>query len=226
MTQPYSPSLQIGTQSQPTPLTQWRIDSHLLHLNTFDTRHHITPTTPHCPTTIHGQPMEMVESFSYLGIFLDNNLSSDHHITDIHKSCQQRLCKPQTKGSFSQTPPPAPSVASLNTSSCTVPPCSPSPTETIAHYPFHPLNTCFLLLLPSDYRYSQPQSSFGRSFVPTVIIVLNSLGKFCAECIAVLLSVYILCIICSVLYLSFYLHRLWIQILIWTGQTYHAQSKT
>ncbi len=73
---------------------QWCTDNHLF-LNVtktkeliFDTRHKFS--TSHCPIFINGQSV-IVDSFRYLGIILDNKLSFDHHVTDIHRRCQQRL---------------------------------------------------------------------------------------------------------------------------------------
>ena len=43
------------------------------------------------PTLIHGKTVEQVESFTYLGLTLDNKLRFDQHITSIHKRFQQRL---------------------------------------------------------------------------------------------------------------------------------------
>lgn len=68
----------------------------LSHFSVTETKELISLTpakrliTPNCPTSINGQPVEMVESFKYLGIVLDNKLHFVHHITDIHKRCQQR----------------------------------------------------------------------------------------------------------------------------------------
>ena len=78
-----------------THFTQWCTDNHLL-LNVTKTKEIIIDTrtrltTPHCPTSINSQPVELVDSFKYLGITLDNKLNFDHHTTDTHKRCQQRL---------------------------------------------------------------------------------------------------------------------------------------
>ncbi len=48
-------------------------------------------STPPCPISINGQPVEIVDSFRYVYIILDNKLSFDHHVTDIHRRCQQSL---------------------------------------------------------------------------------------------------------------------------------------
>lgn len=40
--------------------------------------------------SIHGRT-EQVSSFQYLGLTLDNKLSFDQHITDIHKRSKKRL---------------------------------------------------------------------------------------------------------------------------------------
>ena len=43
------------------------------------------------PTSIHNQSVEQVSHLKYLGLTIDNNLTFDQHITDIHKRSQQRL---------------------------------------------------------------------------------------------------------------------------------------
>ena len=43
------------------------------------------------PLLIHGKTVEQVDSFTYLGLTLDNRLRFDQHITSIHTRFQQRL---------------------------------------------------------------------------------------------------------------------------------------
>ena len=49
-----------------------------------------TPTSP-SPTLIKGTEIEIVESYKYLGVTIDNKLSFDSHISSTSKKVQQRL---------------------------------------------------------------------------------------------------------------------------------------
>lgn len=49
------------------------------------------PTSSLNQTSISGNTIEQVNQFKYLRLALDNNLTFDHHITDIYKRSQQRL---------------------------------------------------------------------------------------------------------------------------------------
>ncbi|KAK3561640.1 hypothetical protein QTP86_012048 [Hemibagrus guttatus] len=65
------------------------------------TAHHLAntiPTVKHgggsimllSQISVHGNMIEQVEKFKYLGLTLDNKLTFDHHITDIYKRSQQQ----------------------------------------------------------------------------------------------------------------------------------------
>ncbi len=73
--------------------SQWCKDNHLL-LNVTKTKELIfdnrKKNTPHEPIHIDNQPVEIVDSFKYLGITLDNKLNFNQHTSDITKRCQQR----------------------------------------------------------------------------------------------------------------------------------------
>jgi len=40
---------------------------------------------------INGEPVEVVDSFKYLGVHIDNKLSFSTHVQSVNKECQQRL---------------------------------------------------------------------------------------------------------------------------------------
>ena len=72
--------------------TQYCTDSYL-ELNVDKTKELVFDTahTGLNPLLIHGKTVEQVDSFTYLGITLDNRLRFDQHITSIQKRFQQRL---------------------------------------------------------------------------------------------------------------------------------------
>ena len=70
-------------------------DESFLQLNVNKTKDMIisfrrTPISP-SPTIIKGTEIEVVESYKYLGVTLDNKLSFDSHISSTSKKVQQRL---------------------------------------------------------------------------------------------------------------------------------------
>ncbi len=71
--------------------SRWCEDNHL-NLNVSKTKELIVSSpSPQHPTVIHNQTVEIVTSFKYLGVTLDNTLTFDQHIMDIQKISHQRL---------------------------------------------------------------------------------------------------------------------------------------
>ncbi len=71
--------------------SRWCEDNHL-NLNVSKTKELIVSSpSPQHPTVIHNQTVEIVNSFKYLGVTLDNTLTFDQHIMDIQKRSHQRL---------------------------------------------------------------------------------------------------------------------------------------
>ena len=72
--------------------TQWCTDNYL-ELNVDKTKELVFQSNhPGLnPLLIHDKTVEQVDSFTYLGLTLDNKLRFDQHITSIHKRFQQRL---------------------------------------------------------------------------------------------------------------------------------------
>ena len=72
--------------------TQYCTDSYL-ELNVDKTKELVFDTahTGLNPLLIHGKTVEQVDSFTYLGLTLDNKFRFDQHITSIQKRFQQRL---------------------------------------------------------------------------------------------------------------------------------------
>ncbi|KAK3510338.1 hypothetical protein QTP70_002816 [Hemibagrus guttatus] len=70
--------------------THWCTDN-FLHLNVEKTKELVFNAPSLSQISIHGNMIEQVEKFKYLGLTLDNKLTFDHHITDIYKRSQQRL---------------------------------------------------------------------------------------------------------------------------------------
>ncbi len=75
--------------------TQWCTDN-FLELNVAKTKEMVihtsrTPPSGLVPTSIHNQTVEQVSHFKYLGLTIDNKLTFDQHIINIHKRSQQRL---------------------------------------------------------------------------------------------------------------------------------------
>lgn len=72
--------------------SRWCKDNHL-HLNVTKTKELIiSPPSTQRPISINPQSVQIVGSFQYLGITLDNSLNFDKHTTDIHKRSHQGLC--------------------------------------------------------------------------------------------------------------------------------------
>lgn len=70
--------------------THWCTDN-FLHLNFEKTKELVFNAPSLSRISIHGNMIEQVEKFKYLGLTLDNKLTFDYHIKDIHKRSQQRL---------------------------------------------------------------------------------------------------------------------------------------
>ncbi|XDV33380.1 hypothetical protein PO909_003804 [Leuciscus waleckii] len=70
--------------------THWCTDN-FLHLNVEKTKELVFNAPSLSRISIHGNIIEQVEKFKYLGLTLDNKLTFDYHIKDIHKRSQQRL---------------------------------------------------------------------------------------------------------------------------------------
>ena len=86
--------------------TQWCTDNYL-ELNVDKTKELVFQTTHSGlnPILIHGKTVEQVDSFTYLGLTVDNKLRFDQHITSIHKRFQQRLHVIRKVRSLSVAPP-------------------------------------------------------------------------------------------------------------------------
>ena len=72
--------------------TQW-CTANFLELNVAKTKELVFQSTDTVlnPLLIHSKTVEQVDSFTYLGLTLDNKFRFDQHITSIHKRFQQRL---------------------------------------------------------------------------------------------------------------------------------------
>ncbi len=71
--------------------TQW-CEGNFLHLSVTKTKELIiSPPSPQHPISINNQAVEITDSFKYLGVTLDNQLTFDQHTSDIQKRSHQRL---------------------------------------------------------------------------------------------------------------------------------------
>lgn len=82
-------------QQSITHFTQWCTDN-FLELNVSKTKEMVfhnshSPPPGLVPTSIHNEGVEQVNHFKYLGLIIDNKLTFEQHITNIHKRSQQRL---------------------------------------------------------------------------------------------------------------------------------------
>ncbi|KAI2649485.1 RNA-directed DNA polymerase from mobile element jockey [Labeo rohita] len=77
-----------------TDFTLWCSDNYL-QLNTDKTKELVIHASKSPPgfthITIHGQPVEQVSTFKYLGLTIDNKLNFNEHVTITQKRAQQRL---------------------------------------------------------------------------------------------------------------------------------------
>ena len=69
--------------------------NNVLHLNVSKTKemciYFRCNRTVISPIVINGEPVEQVDSFNYIGVMLDGNLSFTDHVTAVQKMSQQRL---------------------------------------------------------------------------------------------------------------------------------------
>ncbi|KAJ8049032.1 hypothetical protein HOLleu_01581 [Holothuria leucospilota] len=77
-----------------TRFVQW-CDDHLLHLNVSKTKELIIdfrcePVT-HVPIYVHGEQVEQVDKYKYLGTMLSNKLDWSSNAIIVHKKANQRL---------------------------------------------------------------------------------------------------------------------------------------
>ena len=67
----------------------------ILHLNVSKTKEMCIDfrrnRTVNSPIVINGEPVEQIDSFKYLGVMLDENISFTKHVTAVQKKSQQRL---------------------------------------------------------------------------------------------------------------------------------------
>ncbi|KAI2664123.1 RNA-directed DNA polymerase from mobile element jockey [Labeo rohita] len=158
-----------------------RCSDNYLQLNTDKTKELVIHASKSPPgfthITIHGQPVEQVSTFKYLGLTIDNKLNFNEHVTITQKRAQQRLVTSKNKLiKFSHLASkiiqlPTPSLTDANDTATT------RLARTIASSPDHPLNR-FFTLLPSGRRYRAldwKKAHFKKSFVPSAITALNKL---------------------------------------------------
>lgn len=88
-----------------THFTQWCTNNHL-YINSSKTKEMVfnPPTQSLNHIYIDHNPIEQVNTFKYLGLTLDNNLTFAHHVTDIYKRSQQRLHVLRTLSSLHVAP--------------------------------------------------------------------------------------------------------------------------